>query len=865
MANGHTSGKHQDDQKQRWRDFHYKLNQLKEQKPRLSVSNVEMAEGLNISRQRLFEFMKKPEKGLPIQRGDVLDLWDYLTTPEAIARKTIAAEAKENRKLLLQEYPQRLDELLKAAGFLPVSEVSAPERPQIERIRQRLLSGWIPSDSDLCDITDSILESISAKGGLLNDRQEKSKTEKGYTAEEAKQWPEKHLKAFEAKLQPIFARQISKFANSGKVQFQDIELFELYQSIRENNHFRQGLKVSMQVIDCQFKTVTFSLNNQLESYSQIKADLTEIFVQCEQQLRSDSKQPEPSAIHHIRERRILFPPVIQAVVTFIVEDEQEQESESWRLHYTSSTTHIENMLVALSNGLGYILPKVLTMTNMSIRSIGRMTESLARVSITLTDRKLDKTHQGIWIEQNTILGALKAFLSAVIDWLSQRLNSSDFPQFYETCQQLAEIDADLLSGIETIHNYADAVSLQESVIDKTEKLAEDMDELAKASVTGNNKKDERTRLFYKNCKENLDKKQFLALLMLVYRALIQCKINEASKYLKKLEGYLYLGGIESVSNPELTPIVVLYNSEVVFFNLLVGHKTFLDNAIWRETSSRFNLDYCLKELRDYIHKRNTGIIDFDVYLCAAKIFGIVALAEFYICQKIDAEHLEKAAKNFIAAAHYSARIGQKQRAAHLFCYASRTCCRLGQNGRAKALADLAERILPQETKLTSLDLIKQPFKAQVYLSKGERLLLLEPETSLEKASCYFLLAWEESKKHEHDRAAADSLYDLYRAFRELANQKPTDPFDKFNINALAIECSEQEKESIGKAFKDLKKECKTMPGDNYSSTAKVLKGKVQDKWNKWRKAEGTFVDNHPFADKIENDSFLELVNGVKGK
>ena len=56
-----------------WQGVDEQLNRLQNI---YSVAVTELAEGLGISRQKLYDFRAAPEKGLPIDRTDLMVLWD---------------------------------------------------------------------------------------------------------------------------------------------------------------------------------------------------------------------------------------------------------------------------------------------------------------------------------------------------------------------------------------------------------------------------------------------------------------------------------------------------------------------------------------------------------------------------------------------------------------------------------------------------------------------------------------------------------------------------------------------------------------------------------------------------------------------
>lgn len=101
------------EQKQYWSKFHRELDFLRE---KYGASVSELAEGLGISRQRLYNFLNTPEQGLPLARYQIKTLWSYLTSPSIYRKRKLSPEIRQMRSTLGKE---DLNSLLMAVGFLP--------------------------------------------------------------------------------------------------------------------------------------------------------------------------------------------------------------------------------------------------------------------------------------------------------------------------------------------------------------------------------------------------------------------------------------------------------------------------------------------------------------------------------------------------------------------------------------------------------------------------------------------------------------------------------------------------------------------------------------------------------------------------
>jgi len=161
----HSLEKYEEEENRYWQQLRQEFNRYKSD---LDVTNVELAEGLGISRQPLVSFMNNSSHKLPIRRSNLMRLWDFLTAPEQIDRKNISDEAKSNREQLREAGS---NSLLKAAGFLPSStnmilEVEPSRHQQLQRIASRLCNLQFTEFTDLLK-TPKLLKMKSQPGIIM--------------------------------------------------------------------------------------------------------------------------------------------------------------------------------------------------------------------------------------------------------------------------------------------------------------------------------------------------------------------------------------------------------------------------------------------------------------------------------------------------------------------------------------------------------------------------------------------------------------------------------------------------------------------------------------------------------------------------
>ena len=145
----------QKEQEQYWTQLCEQLTLLRSE---YKVTVKEIAEGLNVSRQSLYNFIKKPETGLRINRSDLIQLWEHITDEYSMVTSVVRRKRKE-----LTE--NKLDDLLVAAGFLPTSQGLRAQqretkfiahsqkriaRPQMSELEKTSIgTGWLNFDCSL--------------------------------------------------------------------------------------------------------------------------------------------------------------------------------------------------------------------------------------------------------------------------------------------------------------------------------------------------------------------------------------------------------------------------------------------------------------------------------------------------------------------------------------------------------------------------------------------------------------------------------------------------------------------------------------------------------------------------------------------
>lgn len=825
-----------------WKRFHEELNRLKEQ---LEATDVELAEGLGISRQSLFTFMSSPdEKKLPIYRSNILQLWDRLTDIERIqASKRLSDKAKHNRKKFRDE---GLETLLNAAGFTNITskqhylDTNSNKNPFVESIINRLYNlnfddaGFYKLTTD---IENQISNSINTRTKEITDVNKK----------ELEKWIKETFRNSTDSLKNEFLHQIQQYESLGKTKFTSVELYELYMSILENQNFFNNTNEYLRftVINCNFNTLTFSIqkyncDNCEDSW--FKDILDKIEEKANKYLGQDTKSS----------------PVINASITCYSEGKQEYIN--W--HFISSGTHITNLLSAVEHGMGYG-SSILELTDLSIKFLGRKSHGLAKIIVGLSEVNNKKSYQGSWVRSwvsnNTIAGTVQAAVNAGTGWLSSIFKTDkDCQEYYKNCKRIAEIQGEVALINKLLNEYIlEDKSRQDgktiSVIERCSNIISEISKLQEKLAGYNN-------IVFDLYEKYLDKTIHTVKLLYLYAALLKGDLEkvkdwqtDALEYFRKPEKY--------------EPIIVLYNTVGMVYQFLSGDKALLNKKQWRD-QEQFN--DTLHKLRNYIRtgaigdKSSNGYIDVTEYRSASEYFGNISTIEFYVCtskdifefKQNDQQSPETAIQyniidNFLVAAYYAAKIGQKQRTVHWLLMASRAYCRLKENDKARTLIKVAEAILDEAIEPKYFLKYKESIKTEVELVRGEIFLI---EENYEKALEHFYKSLKGSLYLELILSAADNLYNIFRAAGKLK------PKESYELDKDFFP-SEEEYLEYSKTSKTVIDFLKNI-GKPEQANSKEFKNQAQKIWQQWflnKSHSHTKDEKHIIVEMIENGTFLDYL------
>lgn len=877
-------------QKQAWQAFLLEIERLQVE---YKATKTEIINGLSVTRSKFYSFEKNAEEGLNINRSSVLKLWAYLCDTE---NRNVPKAARELRTELKNEGPDRL---LSALGFASTKEAAktgpVSQRPQIRRVVKRLESNWIHDDAVRVYITDNILDQVLDLG-----RPNRLLQRKSVSLAKVETWPYDELGSREAIINEKYERAVRALIRSGKTRFAESELFELYQSILEHHELGEGKLAKLRIVDCQFKALSQSISKlaervqptlekrastsaasgeaeriDFESLSKdAERELVQFLVQDDESGYSlRSSDDEQNAVLNI-----VSTPCLEAEVRCQIQIEKTTESVSIR--YRSTSTHVENMLMAMSLGLGHPL----VLSSFSVRATGQTEKSLARISVGLSksnqkkdsglpvvyDRieqtkeednndKVKEVYQGWWVSSNTITGILSATADAIHRWVTSEEEIND-EQYYSACVGAAEITQDFYDLRKALYEYtphavgSDPENTFEkkatSIIERISTYIRQYDYINNAEFAIQH--------------QRMRNEQEMTRLVMAHASLISGRPEDAGAILDDMSF-----SIARESNPYSYVLSVYREACKMAYLFISGDEQFTIGKLWKQGD---HIKKLVEELGNYI--KDTQNISFDVYLVMSQLYGTAGILDFYSSPSENDRTLSSYTKStgyLIQAAHYSLRIGHVRRAAQWLSFASRMCARVSSTKQADILHRLSMSINDHSGSLAVDNLFTLDASATKsnwsevshLLAKGEiHLLRKEYQLALEDS----LKALDVAMLMGYGRVMPDCLYDIHRAARALSIAENTQRFQRTNPFLKKWDSSELaqwqykfEDSRLAKIMVTLlDKHLSKKPSEKIELAllADDARTGAADIWNLWKKGSG----DHPCAKSIKAGTFLQALH-----
>ncbi|MEM9244831.1 MAG: hypothetical protein AAGA67_03675, partial [Cyanobacteria bacterium P01_F01_bin.153] len=884
MSEAIAPGQHEEAQAKYWNGLRTELQRYKDD---FGATNIELSQGLRISRQPLVSFMQEQREDLPIQRINLMYLWDDLTSEESNKSKRLSQVKRDKRRMLGIEDRNRL---LRESGFFVSDnkglDINVGRYQHIQRLVSGLSHLHASDDGSFINIVTALeRELISGAFGPyafsndLDSAQSNISFPHDMPISEIEawinNWSSKHLAIPPTSIvQKKFNQAISRIIRQGKGRIENKEIFELYLSILENSRINDNSPYKHKVTHCQFSDISFSISS-LEFCEDLnlRRELNQIFLAAEEILRyssrcmstvlSDDNRQQKYLESCLSERegddrkQYLQDCVSECVTETSVMCSLEEREFSKRGNikeikwsYSSSDTHYQNMFTAIYRGMG--CTDSLELIDFSTISLGNETNSLVKSSTSFKGGK--KLYQGVWVEESAILGTAKSVLASIKNWLVDDLNSPNsqdrkttYHDYYSICRKVAEMDEKLDHASEKVGQYAFQYSNSDfgelnlpglsEVVSEICSLKNDIKSLSVPSALGG---------WYQI---HLNKQECRALLNIARSSFVGGQLDQAKSHLGKIS--------QKLKNPKVSAdktIGLRLEYEEKLYRCYSGDRDFIGRRRWRE-----DVDSSLKELRDHIYSCNTlkepkqsgrGLFDKETYQCAASIFARLGRLECTFATAVEQDCLKEGVDYLLMAAYCVSKLGKRSRAAHYLANASRIYCRLGDGDRAKQLSSLAESILKKMEMHSYNDRYKRSAVAEIEISFGERELLIkkQPKASLKHfGKCLAGAAY-----LGFVRLLADSLYDISRAAKDVDELLDPDELyvsdwndrERPQSNPIVIKV-------MGQIEKFVQNRC------TWAESAPFFEEQAREIWDNWARAvSGNEKARHPIAVDIENGQYL---------
>ena len=727
--NKSCADRYQLQQQRYWEQLRQELLQYRNE---LGITNKEMAKALEISRQPLVSFMKGDRHDLPIQRFHLIRFWDRITSHSQ--PKNLSNKHLNNRQKLCKD---DLNRLLKAGGFLPEKdELQLEIKPERYQQIQRIVSGLsnVPTndDTDFIDLVDSLeAEFVTKAFGFKKYSQnlrEEIYPNQNFSEHAVLKWIENWIDENlyttpKAHIEQRFKRALSKLIRQGRFNIKSREIFELYLSILENDRIDKKLKSNhrIRVSQCQFTDLSFSITDLFSPIdNDIKAKLIYLFMYAEGKLRIPEEVDEKNSIEEKERylRQALEEKVtnVSVTCTFRLINNEKENIKKIKWSYSSSATHFENMFTAIHQGMGY--EKDLDLINFSSFSLGNRVDSLVKSSTTFKSRKTKTLHQGTWIDRSTVIATAQSVVVAAISWLANNLPDLESYSYYqEACASLAEMEHDLIVGSKVLSDYilqqaekplqSSAREINNEVITKIEKLRHDV--LEKYPILNS--------WFI----SSIDRKYCWAKISYARSCHVEGNLKEAAKCLNSAE--------KTIKDTEICddiPLLLRLKLERMLQDFYGGDFKFISERLWRTTFQKNieDLQYFIYNSQPELAKLpSSRRLDVSIYRCASEIFARTGRLDLTFSTSDEVEHLRQAANNLLIAAHYSSKIGERQRCAHWLANACRAYCRLGDERMSSKVAKSAKQILQLAIDHRYGDQYKESIMAEIHICYGEKISL----------------------------------------------------------------------------------------------------------------------------------------------
>ncbi len=817
-------------------------NKLIDYKNELKATDMELKDGLSISRQPLSLFLNRKKSTLPISRSSLISLCNYLSDPKNLEKKANIPDAAKEKRLSLRQ--TECDSLLMAAGYLPQTQT-------------------IEVSSD------------------LDKRQARQRKYREWSDEKTlEQWINDHpnIENLSLPLKAKLQETINRLCLFGESFFSDYEIDKVYGALKAEaeksadiNHAEILEAITLQVVSFSFKDISFSLTDHISD-----VELNRDFLRVSKRTESAIREKYSSILDNIDDSVFVIPPMTKTLIQVKFQDSL--PTQTIYFCHISDNTHFKNAFAAIRSGMGYAKEKSLESYSTKVETLGEQTSCLVEAAVVLEDKNSHQKYISQWVDNNTVKSVIQATLNSTRDWLTNLLQAQNTEGLVRSTRELINYEShesykNCCEEVNTIHTILDksrqalggyrfagigATYTLENVLEKIQKLKFKYQHTHFFDLFV-------YRIIYFEC---------LAYWMLARAYHVQGNILKSKARLDSLNQV-------KAEIQDNCVVAILYEIEMTLLKFFSGNKEFLASPNqWLLNQSNW-----LSQLQDYLKTDHPEYGHFkescniDIYAIAAEIFGRAGRLSLTFNQG-SFEVINHAIDNLLSAAHCCARIGHQKRAAHWLVNVSRAYSKIGDGHNASLFIKLATDIIelsiaPQyedEARQSVSEEYRESVMAEVYLASAESSFLIEQDCF--KASGCFIRALKGSIYLGFTRVISESLYGCSLALRQV-NQQEFDVLKKqisdvftdilkkaenaTNTTSKYEKSFIKDKQPLLDFFKEINDD---IQGESQQEFSQLLKTQAIAIWEQWH---CDIYENpetsHPIAEMMANDVFFVDITG----
>ncbi|WP_088242131.1 hypothetical protein [Calothrix rhizosoleniae] len=841
---------------------------------KMEATQVELSEGMGISRPVVVNFLNDHKKQLPVDRQNLIDLCKKLPNRRRSKRKS-KTEGEQNSEPI-ESNPDELrkllgeigsDELLESAGFLP-KDTSSIKVSKEKFFQVAQVVAWLEflDFEDFLPTTQEFLAIASNKVGiaskqLLGEGAESQENDflrslidkLGKLRESGESYPNLGLK-LRLEIIDKLKRIWKRLKAGGKANFTRQEAIGLFLSILIKEQMpKYPTNLHLIVEKLEFKILSLSVSKEA-AYNLLYDKFVEIAEQAEHALNAQGTSQEAQL--EVQSLDSLSPVIMAVITCSFSHDDNKSEFLEWM--YTSSNTMVENAIGACSLHMGFT--KDVAKINLFTKTLDTSINSLVETTVILGNQQ---GYQGIWVDRDSMITMLQAIACAGKSWLADKNFSGelDLETYASAFKTLSQLRKQLTKVRRDFQKYQ---FIDEDYNSTNEDYKVEIKKIGNTAWNELNKISQDK--IYFTYRLNFYRCYLIAKRLNLRLSNAQGDIPQAKIIIQEIQQVFE----ENKEAEELVPIQALIKSEVYLYELSCGHNPDLFSSSKR--SKWLGLEEWDRKIRGAIRPdscyKDPGL---DIYQALSEIYGNIARIEFYLGD--DKSTLEKSTEYFLKAAHYASRIGLTQRMSRWLALAGRVWVRLGDENLSKQASKFATKLAITDLPIGHSDNFRQAVISEINLLDGERLLLIENKPI--EALNHFLKALKGAVYLGLNRRICDALFNISRCSNKLGNFstkegisrifKEEDQLTEFNkkkLNRMKNSTSEKVLDLLFSLWNREDNPTWFQVRDEFSQlAAQIWQGWHDDSKEYHRdKSELKATTIHPIAERIQNESWLCQLN-----